>query len=1093
MKKLFLLIVLFVFVSGLTLMAQTRVITGKVSSSVQGEGPIPGVTIVVKGTTIGALTDADGNFSITAPANATTLVFSYIGMKTQEVAIGQGSVVNATLEADMVGLNEVVVTAMGISREKKSLGYAIQDISTKEISRAGNTNLATNISGKFAGVEVRQASGMPGSPSTILIRGARSFGGNNQPLYVVDGMPIESGADYDQNVTGSYASARSIDIDPNNIESINVLKGQAAAALYGLRASNGVIVITTKSGKGGAKGVPVVNITSSFTADRAAVLPDVQQTYAQGYYNGDVNDESDRAFIPAFSYSWGPKISTLPDEATYGGNTRGHSGQWFDPYKGAWVNPVAYNNPKNFFQDGSTFYNGISISNTSNAGSYLFGVSSTNQNAIVKSSGMDRYTANLSATSNFGDKWKGGFTGNYSDVAINKIPSGNDSWLFTVMGAPASFDLMGTPYHQEGALGDYRQISYRRGAVGENPRWAIENNKFLERTRRFFGNTFLEYNPVKWMNVRYQVGVDTYSTDNENVYEMGSARNGQALPTSGQYPTPDNPVYGYRAPTGGSIDNYGVNKSTINSLLNITFTHNITDDLNMILVVGNEFNDSKTRTWTMSGSGFVVPGWQNMSNTTTQNADEAKYWERTVGTYGNLALAFRNSLYLNATGRYDVVSTMPRGARSFFYPSLSLGYVFTELPMLKGNKILNYGKIRTSFAQVGQAGTYNQKVYVLGGAASGFLNDGIVYPLGGVSGFEPDRTLYDPDLKPQNTKNWEAGLEMKFFDNRIGFDYTYSDQTATDQIFSVPMAGSTGYDYFVTNAGEMTSKAHELVFHVSPVRTSNFEWAINVNFTKIKNEVVKLAEGIESVQLAGFETPNVRAYAGNTYPTIYGETLARDDKGNVLIDDDPTSPYYGMPISGGAGKIGDVSPDFIMGLTNILTYKWITLTAQLDWKQGGDIYSGSNRLMGLYGSAAFTEDRVTPFQYKDTENAKGVGVLASTGEPNNITRGGVNDTWAYTDFYSDIKGTIDEMNVYETSYIKLREVSLNFQLPQSIIAPLKLKGASISLIGRNFLLWSTLDNVDPETSQGMGNGVGGFEYMSLPQTRSFGATLNLTF
>ncbi len=349
MKKLFLLIVLFVFVSGLTLMAQTRVITGKVSSSVQGEGPIPGVTIVVKGTTIGALTDADGNFSITAPANATTLVFSYIGMKTQEVAIGQGSVVNATLEADMVGLNEVVVTAMGISREKKSLGYAIQDISTKEISRAGNTNLASNISGKFAGVEVRQASGMPGSPSTILIRGARSFGGNNQPLYVVDGMPIESGADYDQNVTGSYASARSIDIDPNNIESINVLKGQAAAALYGLRASNGVIVITTKSGKGGAKGVPVVNITSSFTADKAAVLPDVQQTYAQGYYNGDVNDESDRAFIPAFSYSWGPKISTLPDEPTYGGNSRGHSGQWFDPYKGAWVNPVAYNNPKNFF------------------------------------------------------------------------------------------------------------------------------------------------------------------------------------------------------------------------------------------------------------------------------------------------------------------------------------------------------------------------------------------------------------------------------------------------------------------------------------------------------------------------------------------------------------------------------------------------------------------------------------------------------------------------------------------------------------------------------------------------------------------------
>ena len=1092
MKKLFLLIVLFVF-SVTALLAQTKVITGKVSSSVQGEGPIPGVTVVVKGTSIGALTDVNGNFSIMVPVNAKSLVFSYIGMRTQEVEIGQSSVVNATLEPDIVGLNEVVVTAMGISREKKSLGYAVQDISTKEITRAGNTNLSSNLSGKFAGVEVRQSSGMPGSPSTILIRGARSFGGNNQPLYVVDGMPIESNADYGQDVTGSYASARSIDIDPNNIESINVLKGQAAAALYGLRASNGVIIITTKSGKGGAKGVPVVNFTSSFTSDHAAVLPKVQQTYAQGYYAGDVNNESDRAFYPAFSYSWGPKISLLPDEPTYGGNSRGHNGQWFDPYKGAWVNPVAYNNPKNFFENGSTLYNGINISNNTNAGSYLFGVSSTNQNAIVKNSGMDRYTANISATSNLGDKWKGGFSGNYSDVNIQKIPSGNDSWLFTVMGAPASFDLMGTPYHEEGALGQYRQISYRRGAVGENPRWALANNKYLERTRRFFGNSYLQFDPVKWLNIRYQIGIDTYSTDNENVYEMGSTHNGQALPTGGQYPTPDSPVYGYRAPTGGSIHNYGVNKSTVNSLLNITFTKNITSDLNMVLVVGNEFDDSRSRNWSMNGSGFVVPGWQNMSNTTTQNATESKWWNRTVGTYGNLALSFRNSLYLNATGRYDIVSSMPRGARSFFYPSISLGYVFTELPMLKDNKILNYGKIRTSFAQVGQAGTYNQKVYVLGGAGSGFLTDGIVYPLGGVSGFEPDRTLYDPNLKPQNTKNWEVGLEMKFFDNRIGFDYTYSDQTATDQIFSVPMAGSTGYSSFVTNAGEMTSKAHELVFHVSPVRSADFEWGINVNFTKIKNEVVKLAPGIESVQLAGFETPNVRAYAGNTYPTIYGETLARDEKGNILIDDDPNSYSYGMPIPGGAGKIGDVSPDFIMGLTNILTYKWISLTAQFDWKQGGDIYSGSNRLMGLYGSAAFTEDRTTPFQYKDTENAKGTGVLASTGAPNTITRGGPNDTWAYTDFYSDIKAGIDEMNVYETSYIKLREISLTFALPKSVISPLRLKAATISLIGRNFLLWSTLPNVDPETSQGMGNGVMGFEYMSLPQTKSFGASLNLTF
>jgi len=1082
MKKILMLLTLFL-VTGALVMSQTVQITGTVTSQEDGSA-IPGVSVTVKGTTVGTLTGGDGKYTLMAPQNATTITFSFIGMKTIDVPIAGQTKVDIILEPDLVGLNEVVVTAMGVSRERKSLGYAVQDIDDKQISRAGNPNLASNLSGKIAGVEVRQSSGMPGAPTTILIRGARSFDGNNQPLYVVDGMPISSGTDYGQNVTGSYASSRALDLDPNNIESINVLKGQAAAALYGLRASNGVIVITTKSGSATSKGIPTVNVTSSFTSDRAAVLPEVQQTYAQGYYED---------FYGAFSYSWGPRITDLPDIPVYGGNSQGQPGKWFDLYKGEWVDPIAYNNAKNFFQNGSTFYNGVNISNSTALGSYLIGVSSTNQAAIVKSSGMNRYTANASATVNLGEKWKAGFSGNYSDVSLQKLPSGNDSWLFTVLGAPASFDLMGTPYNMEGPLGEYRQISYRRGAVGENPRWALENNKFFEQTRRFFGNTYLEYNPISWMKVRYQIGVDSYSTDNENIYEAGSAATGQALPTQADYPTPTKPTYGYRAPTGGSINNYGVMRSVVNSLLNITFTKDITPDLNLLFIVGNEFNDSHSRSWNMTGTGFVVPGWQNMSNTTTQLADEAKGRGRTIGTYGNLALAYRSMLFLNATGRYDIVSSMPRDARSFFYPSVGLGFIFTELAGLKDNKILPYGKIRASFAQVGQAGTYNEKIYYQGGAGSGFLSDGINYPLGGVSGFRPNTTLYDPNLKPQNTVNYELGFELKFLDNRIGIDYTYSDQTATDQIFSVPMAGSTGYSSFVTNAGEMSSKAHEIVFYVSPVRTTNFNWDINMNFTKIKNEVISLAEGIESVSLAGYVTPNVRAYAGNTYPTIYGLQLARNEDGEILIDDDPESYYYGMPKEGISGKIGDVSPDFIIGLTNILRYKWITLSTQFDWKQGGDIYSGSNRLMALYGSAAFTEDRVTPFQYKDTENARGTGVLATTGAPNNITRGGPDDIEAYPDFYSDLFGSIDEMAVYETSYIKLREVSLNFTLPRSLVAPIKMKGASVTLIGRNFLLWSTLPNVDPETSQGTGNGVSGFEYMSLPQTTSYGITLNLTF
>lgn len=1082
MKKILMLFVLALTTTALAL-GQTVQVTGIVTSQEDGL-TIPGASVTVKGTTVGTLTSANGAYSLSVPQSATTLVFNFIGMKKMEIPIEGRTKIDVMMEPDLVGLDEIVVTAMGVSREKKSLGYAVQEVNTEQIARAGNPNLGTALSGKLAGVEVRQSSGMPGAPSTIFIRGARSFSGNNEPLYVVDGMPITSNADYGQGVTGAYSSDRSLDIDPNNIESINVLKGQAAAALYGMRASNGVIIITTKSGKTAAKGVPTVNITSSFTSDQAAVIPDVQQTYAQGLYG---------VYYAANSYSWGPKITDLPTIPTYGGDSQGQTGKWFDPYKGLWVNPVAYNNPVGFFQKGSTWYNGVNVSNSTALGNFLIGGSNTTQSAIVESSGMKRYTANASGTVNLGDKWKAGFSGNYSDVSLQKLPSGNDSWLFTVYGAPASYDLMGTPYHEEGALGQYRQTSYRRGTVGENPRWAINNNKFLEQTRRFFGNTFIEYNPISWLNVRYQIGIDNYSTDNENVYEAGSAATGQSLPTAAQYPTPSSPTFKYVAPTGGRINNYGVMRSTVNSLLNITFNKDITPDLNLLVIVGNEFNDSHSRSWDMLGSGFVVPGWQNMANTTTQTAGESKGWGRTVGTYGNVALAWRSMLFLNATGRYDIVSSMPRNARSFFYPSLSLGFIFTELPGLKDNKVLPYGKVRASIAQVGQAGSYNEKIYYQGGASSGFLSDGITYPLGGVSGFRPNSTLYDPNLKPQNTNNWEAGLELKFLDNRIGLDYTYSFQDATDQIFSVPMAGSTGYGSFVTNAGEMTSKAHELVFYVSPVRTKDFDWTIDVNYTKVKNEVVTLAEGIESVFLVGFTTPYVAAFAGQTYPTIYGETMARDENGNILIDDDPDSYSYGMPMSGGAGKIGDVSPDFTVGLTNTLAYKWISLSGQLYWKQGGDIYSGTNRLIALYGSAAYTEDRTTEVSYEDMENSKGTAVLASTGQPNNIVRGGVDDLDWYVDYFADVRSSIDEMNVYENSYIKLREISLNIALPQKILTPIRLKGASVSFIGRNFLLWSTLPNVDPETSQGSGNGQTGFDYVSLPQTKSYGVTLNLTF
>ena len=1077
MKKLSFLLVL-LLLTAMQVLAQ-RTITGRVTSADDGSG-IPGVTVLVKGTTAGVLTDVDGKFHISVPKDATALQFSFVGMKMQDVALTASDVMDVVMISEAQNIEGVVVTALGITREKKSLGYAVTEVNGKEMARGGNPNMNTALSGKVAGVEVKPSSGMPGAPAQIIIRGSRSFSGDNTPLYVVDGMPINSTSDYGSNVTGAASADRAVDIDPNDIASMTVLKGQAAAALYGIRASNGVIIITTKSGKGMAKGKPVVNFSSNFNTDVVARLPEVQQTYAQGVY---ITSDSS-AFRASNSYSWGPKISDLPKNPIYGGDANGQPGKFWDPYKAMWVTPQAYNNAKNFYdKNGYTFGNNLSISQASDFGDFMLGFGTAKQNGIIENTGMTRYNAKLAANANLGKYWKAGFSVNYSDISIDKVPSGNDSWLFTVYGAPASFDLVGTPYHQPGINGDYRQISYRGGTVGENPRWAVQNNKFTEATKRIFGNAYIEYKPVDWFKLRYQLGLDTYNTISQNYYEMGSSH-GQALPTAAQYTTPTKTTYTYVAPSGGSMNNYGISRILVNSLLNLSFNKKLSENITGILDIGNDLTDNNYTSYSMSGTGFTVPAWNNMSNASTQTASGAVGKTRNVGFYGNLSLDYKSMIYLNATGREDIVSTMPNGSRNFFYPSVSGGFIFTQLEPIRDNKILSYGKIRASYAEVGQAGTYLPEVYYLGGAGSGFLSDGITFPLGGVSGYQPSSTLYDPNLKPQNTKTWEIGVEFRFFNSRFGFDYAYSSQVASDQIFAVPMAGSTGYGQINMNAGEMTVKGHELNLFIIPVQTNNFTWTFNTLFTKYENMCVSLAPGVESISLGGYTTPNIRASAGDTYPAIYGNQFKRDDKGHILVDEDPESWSYGMPLQGDFGKIGEVSPNFLMVFNNTFTYKFLTLSAQIDWKDGGQMYSGSNRLMDLYGSSAATEDRTTPYIYPGYK---------ADGTPNDIQRGGPNDINAYMDLYASDLSSLDESHIYSTSFVKLRQVTLSIALPKAFISKAKLQALSLEFSARNFLLWTPLPNFDPESSQGQGNMQGGMDYMSLPQTHSYGVGLNITF
>ncbi|MCO5258180.1 MAG: SusC/RagA family TonB-linked outer membrane protein [Lentimicrobium sp.] len=1064
MRKFALMLVLLIFAGVQVVLAQTTV-TGTVTSSEDGKG-IPGATVLVKGTTVGLTTDMSGQYKINVPASGRILQFSFVGMKTKEVTIGNQTVINVVLDPDIMDIEGVVVTALGISREKKSLGYAVQDVGAEDLTRTGNNSLLGALQGKVAGVEIKPSSGMPGASSQFQIRGARSFTGDNTPLYVVDGMPISSTPAYStgNSVTGSDISNRAIDINPADIESIEVLKGQAASALYGIRASNGVILITTKSGKNNKVGRPVVNFSHTSSFDQVSRTPDYQTTYAQG---------TGGAYNPTASMSWGPKINDLPNDPVRGGNVVNdltnewglQEGKFYVPQLdqaglNPWVTPQVFNNWDDYFQTGYTMANNISISQATNEGNFSLGFSNTEQTGIALNTGMTRYNVRANAERNLNKNFTTGFSANYSTVTIDKLSGANDGSLAGVLAAPSSYNLKGYPYHRPGE--PTRQIYYRGGSF-DNAYWVEHNNTFNENTNRFFGNAFInfktELDASKSLNIRYQAGADTYTTHLQDIFGYGSRNNSR-----------------------GVIDNYGTTNTIFNSLLTGAFDWNITEDFDFNFVLGNEINHENTKGYTETGLDFNFPGWNHIGNASVVTANEEQWANRTIGVFGSMSLSWKSMIFLNATGRNDIVSTMPRDNRTFFYPSVGLSFVATEMSALQEIDWLSYAKVRASYAEVGMADTYYDNFFIKPNYEGGFwVGAPITYPIGGISAYIPSDERYDPNLKPQNTKSTELGIDLKFFNNRFGIDYTYSKQNVTDQIFPVPLAGSTGASTLVMNGGAVTTDAHEIVLYVTPIKTKDFTWDINLNYTKLTNMVDELASGVESIFLGGFVTPQVRAGIGYTFPVIYGTSFVRDDNGNIVVVDNPGAWNHGFPQAGEPDVIGEVSPDFILNGTTSLSYKSLSLSAVFEWKQGGEMYSGSNGLLDLYGMSAVTEDRESTFIYPGVK---------PDGTPNDIVRGGPNDPRAVENLYANVLSNVDEYYIHENSFVKLREVSLRYRLPKNIY---KTATAGISLYARNILIWSALRNIDPETSQGNTNMGGSFERFSLPQTTSYGFTIDVTF
>lgn len=1032
--------------------AQVTRVTGNVTSSEDGE-PVVGASVLVKGTNVGTITDIDGNFTIgNVPRNATTLVISFIGMQTQEVPVRE--TVRVMLRPDSELLDEVVVTAMGISKEKKALGYAVQDVKSEKLMQGMSTDLAGAISGKVSGLNITSSSGMPGASSHITIRGARSFDGDNTPLYVVDGMPVASGApSTGSSVTGADYASRSLDIDPNDIESVNILKGQAASALYGMRASNGVIIITTKSGKGLQQGKPQITFNTNFTFSKVSTFPDIQKEYAQG---------SGGKFSQNASTAWGPKISELPNDPGFGGNTDNrytqaegmHQGQYYSPKHAAagldpWVTPGTYDNARDFFQTGTAWTNNVTVSQNFGKGDYSFSLGNTNQKGIVKNTGMERYNAKLNGNLKLNSYLSTGFSGNFVASKIKKQSGANDGLMATLWGAPPSYDLKGIPSH---AAGDpYTQVHFR-SLTFDNPYWAVENNEFSERSQRFFGNAYLRFEyPIKdnmKVDVKYQLGVDAYTTSYKDLFG-----------------------YGHKG-SDGEVSNDTRTVNELNSLLTATFDWNITDDLHFNFIYGNEIVQNKYHNESSYGNHFNFAGWNHMNNISTYNASETIRKTRTIGNFANLSLDWKNMLFLNATGRQDIASTMPRNNRTFFYPSVSLGFIFTELEPLKNN-ILTYGKLRASYAEVGQAGTYYPSYYSTPGYGGGFSSGTpFQYPTNGVVSFVPSGTIYDPDLKTQNTKSYEFGVDLGFLNGLVTFEYTYSRQNVKDQIFGVPLAGSTGYGEFVTNGGKIHTNSHEFTLGLKPIQTKNFKWDLSVNFTKIDNYVDELAEGVNSIFLGGFTEPQVRAGIGDKFPVLYGKSFLRNEKGEIVVDAD------GLPQVGEEKVIGSVAPDFQMGFNTSFEIYKLKLSATLDWKSGGEMYYGSYTMMDYYGSSQRSAD----FRNMDKFLCEWPAVKED-GTPNDIYISGSN-AFSYFNVLSDIS----EAFIHKSSYVKLREIALSYP----IVETPKL-GITLSAFARNLLLWSSVKGFDPDASQGNNNMAGGFERFSLPGSSQFGMGLTFKF
>lgn len=1039
--------------------AQERTISGTVSDE---SGPLPGVTVLKKGTTQGTETDFDGNYSIKAKTGD-ILVFTFVGMKTVQRTVSSSNQINVAMENDNV-LEEVVVTALGVKRSAKSLGYGISTLKANDLNEVRATTALGALNAKSSGVVVGSQSGNVGGSQRILIRGVSTLNGNQQPLFVVDGVPISNS----QTATGSRISGgfdfgnRAQDINPDDIETLSILKGASAAALYGSRAANGVIIITTKKGKAGSKSSIVVNSTLRF--DTPLVLPDFQNSYAFGtqdandipvtdgtiQINGDVASNTGNPGAAG----WGERISDLVA-----------SGRTYIGYDGQPTNFRAYdNNVRDFYNTGSTQVTSLAVSGATDVADYRFSVSYNDQKGIVPGSRLNRTNVGFNSGFTISDKLKARTNINYvrTNTRGTAAAGANNPNVLTniVNGLPRIADIN---IFRDYINSDGEQIN-RVGLQQNNPFWVSFQNSPTVTVQRFYGNSQLEYEPIDKLNILGRIGYDTFTDTRLLVNRIG---------TLGR--------------VRGSFTDDLINQRELTLDLIASYNFDITEDLNLSVRSGIQWNERVFERTGNTGTNLTIPNLFAPGNAELNTPFKNFNLRRIFGVFGDLTLDYKNWAFLNITGRRDSSSTLPVQNRNFFYPSVSGSLVLSDALDIQSD-VLSYLKIRGNWANVGndtRAYLTNFTFFPDTGYFGQFGTGGN-FPFDGQVTFNSDGLLPNPDLVAENQTNFEFGAELGLFNNRITLDATYYRNTTTDQIVQLPTPETTGFGLFLTNIGEIRNEGIELELGAKIIRTDNFSWDMNINFTTNKFTAVDLG-GVDNFNLAsGFSSLTVRAIQGGELELFgTGFTRVQDADGND-IEDQILVNADGLRTAGNERSFGSIFPDFTSGLTTVFRYKGFSLSSTFDYRQGGKVFSntvGTLRRSGLAIETAANNRAPIVDSEAFMLDASGNAV------PNTIAASPESYWGAYA------SATIPEGNIFDATFIKWRELSLSYTFSNELLEKLPFEGLSLAIQGRNLAVFnSKVPHVDPEASLGgAASNLQGIERGGVPGSSSIGLNLNVKF